>query len=141
MLEYKQGSWPVEVGIDVAWGDMDAFAHVNNIVYLRWFETARIHFFERAGIMDRKADEKIGPILAKTSCAYLRPVTFPDRIWAATRCSRVGRSSFEMVYELRSEQLGELCATGDSVIVMVDYKTGRSDPLSDATRERLQSLM
>ena len=47
---------PVSVQIPVAWGDMDAFGHVNNTVYLRWFETARIAFF-------RAVDRSLEPVV------------------------------------------------------------------------------
>ena len=55
-------SYPVQLEIPVAWGDMDAFGHVNNTVYLRWFESARIAFFERISIRASRP-EKVGPIL------------------------------------------------------------------------------
>ena len=133
--------WPVQVRIEVAWGDMDAFQHVNNIVYLRWFETARIHFFERAAILSRMQSEQIGPILARTSCDYVRPVAYPDTVTAKTRCTRIGGSSFDMAYEIISDALGSVCARGDCVIVMVDYKTVKAVALDDRLRARLEQLV
>ena len=44
------GRWPVRRELPVQWGDMDAFAHVNNTVYLRWFETVRIAYFEELDV-------------------------------------------------------------------------------------------
>src|SRR4051812_27249954 len=56
----------VTVEIPVAWGDMDAFGHVNNTVYFRWFESARIAYFEKIGLNERMKRDKKGPILART---------------------------------------------------------------------------
>lgn len=140
MTQTDEATWPVRAHVDVAWGDMDAFQHVNNVVYLRWFETARIELFARAGILDRMNTERIGPILATTSCTYLRPVTFPDTVTVMTRCTRVGRSSFGMSYRVTSERLGIDCAEGDCVIVMVNYDTGISAALDDHQRAALISL-
>lgn len=59
----------VEIEIPVAWGEMDAYGHVNNIVYLRWFESCRMAYFRRSGVIDRVEGEGIGPILARTTIA------------------------------------------------------------------------
>jgi acyl-CoA thioester hydrolase len=141
-MDDKQGgeSWPVELKIDVAWGDMDSFAHVNNVVYLRWFESARIRFFERAQMMQRMKTERVGPILARTSCDYRRPVAYPDTVTVKTRCTRVGGKSFDMAYEVTSHALGGVCATGDCVIVMCDYKSGAAVQIDDTLRVALELL-
>ena len=81
-------SYPVQLEIPVAWGDMDAFGHVNNTVYLRWFESARIAFFERIDI-DATRPEKVGPILASTTCDYLTPVAYPATVVVGARAQRV----------------------------------------------------
>ena len=70
-------SYPVHLEIPVAWGDMDAFGHVNNTVYFRWFESGRMALFERIGIGSERP-ERVGPILASTSCEFLAPVVLID---------------------------------------------------------------
>ncbi len=132
--------WPVSVRIPVAWGDMDSFQHVNNVVYLRWFETARIAFFERLRMMDRMESDRIGPILAKTSCTFVRPVAYPDTVIAEASCTAVGGKSFTMAYRVRSEALGKVAAEGDGVIVMFDYANDRAVPVDDTLRAGLESL-
>ena len=49
--------WPVTIELPVQWGDMDSFGHVNNVVYLRWFESARIAYGNRIGLADLKATQ------------------------------------------------------------------------------------
>jgi acyl-CoA thioester hydrolase len=73
-------AFPVSLTIPVAWGDMDAFGHVNNTVYLRWLESARIDYFKKVGLLDRMARDRVGPILARTEIDYRRPVTWPDTV-------------------------------------------------------------
>ena len=72
-------TWPSRVEIPVAWGDMDAFGHVNNVVYFRWFETGRIHFFGLVGILEAISSLGQGPILAEPQCRFRHqyPVTSP----------------------------------------------------------------
>ena len=64
----------VTMNIPVAWGEMDAMGHVNNIIYFRYFETVRIEYFNRLGMMDYQRESGIGPILASTEYRYKLPL-------------------------------------------------------------------
>jgi len=132
--------YPLSVEIPVAWGDMDAYQHVNNIVYLRWFETARIAYFERLGLVDRKEREGVGPILARSTIDYRRAVTYPDSVRVDIAVPHVGGSSFKMVYRLWSRALDAEAASGESVIVIYDYRAGRSAPVDDRLRAAIAAL-
>ncbi|MBK9733733.1 MAG: acyl-CoA thioesterase [Saprospiraceae bacterium] len=71
------------VAIPIAWGDMDAAQHVNNIMYLRYGETSRIAYMQSVGLGFDLS--KTGVILAEINCKYKMPLTFPDTIWVGTR--------------------------------------------------------
>ena len=64
--------FPVVVQLPLHWGEMDAFGHLNNVVYFRYFETARIHYFERCGFMATYEQDRGGAILHSTSCRVRR---------------------------------------------------------------------
>ena len=130
----------VVVEIPVAWAEMDALQHVNNTVFFRYFEIARIEYLERIGFVDDRASEGIGPILASTQCRFRRPVTFPDllRVGAKTAC--VEEDRFEMVYRVVSEKLGEIAAEGSAVVVSYDYRVGRKTRLPQAVREAIAQV-
>jgi acyl-CoA thioester hydrolase len=128
---------PVRLRIPVAWGDMDAFGHVNNVVYLRWFESGRIALFDRVGILHAGVPSGPGPILARTGCEFLLPLSYPDFVTVETRIATIGTKSFVMTYEVRSEGVDAVAARGDGVIVWYDYGAGRSIPVPDALRQRL----
>ena len=134
------GRFPVTLEIPVAWGDMDAFGHVNNTVYLRWCESARIAYFERTGMMERMQREGVGPILARASVDYRKPVVYPATVRAKATISRIGNTSAEMRYRIELIPRGELVAEGDSVLVLIDYKTGAKVPLSEELRARIVGL-
>lgn len=132
---------PVTLDVAVAWGDMDAFLHVNNTVYLRWMESARIAYFHRVGMLEQMESTRVGPILARTEIDYRLPVTFPDTIRVEVGVEKVGRTSFVMVYRLTSAQKDNaVVAQGKTVIVNLDYGTGQAVPLSEALRARLSAL-
>ena len=92
--------WPVTIELPVQWGDMDSFGHVNNIVYLRWFESARIAYFEKAGILSQMPD--IGPIQARQVIDYRLPLTYPDRLLVSATVTKLGNTSFTMALRARS---------------------------------------
>lgn len=134
-------TWPVNLSIPVAWGDLDAFNHVNNTVYFRWFESARIAYFERVGMLDAMHEHNVGPILARTHCDFRLPITYPDQVTASTRISRVGKTSFVMEYQVTStKHQGAIAAAGEGIVVMVSYRNGQKTPVSAQVREAIEGL-
>lgn len=130
----------VTLRIAVAWGDMDALAHVNNTVFLRWFESARIAWWERLGFSDRPQDDGIGPILARTAIDYRRPVTYPDTVEISVKTLRVGSKSVTLGYEVRSSaQDGALVAEGETVLVLFNYHLKTPLPIDDALRSKMEA--
>jgi acyl-CoA thioester hydrolase len=134
------GRYPVSTAIPVAWGEMDAFQHVNNVTYARWLESGRIAYFDRIGLLDSMRQDGVGPILAKLAIQYRRPVTFPDTIRVETTVTRIGNSSFDVASRIRSQVLGVEVATDEEVIVLVDYRTGKPTPLPGRLRAAITAL-
>ena len=134
-------SEPVSIEIPVAWGDMDAFGHVNNTIYLRWFESVRIAFFYAAEVPHQRVAMTQAPILAHTSCTFELPLTFPDTVRVTASVGRVGTKSFTMLYEVWSRAHGRRAAHGDGVVVWYDYPSARSAPIPDGLRQRLEAFV
>lgn len=119
---------PLSFAITVAWGDMDAYGHVNNTVYLRWCESARIAFFERIGLERSRQESGIGGILAKIDCRFKAPVVYPDQVRVQLALDRVGQQDFELGYLVFSEGLGKTVAEAHDRVVCYDYgKLQKSD--------------
>ena len=127
------------IRLPVQWGDQDAFGHVNNTVYFRWFESARIAYFQHTGIEGPLAAVGLGPILASIKCDYRRQITYPDVVLVGARVTRVGNSSLSMRHGLYSERLGVIAAEGDSVIVAFDYEANASKRIPEEVRTILAS--
>jgi len=118
----KLADFPVQVKISIAWGEMDAYGHINNIYYLRYFETARIQYLLENGLFDLKVETGLGPILAQTTCKFHKPLSYPDQIVVGAKVKSIGKSSFVMEYIIVSEKVG-VAASGEAVIVIYDYNT------------------
>lgn len=137
MEQQQFGQWPISVEIPVAWGEMDALGHVNNTVYLRWFETARIGYFHALGIATTMHQAGEGPILARQAIDYRRPVVFPDAVAVETTVTGIGRTSFVMAFRIRSQTHRAIVAEGEGVFVMVRYKDGEKVPVTDDLRRTI----
>jgi len=132
--------WPVVVELPVAWGEMDAFGHVNNIVYFRYFETARIAYFERLAVPEFLARDPVGPILAETACRFRAALSYPDTVSVGARVASVGEDRFVMRYAVLSRRLGRLAAEGEGTLVCFDYRQNRKAPVPDRLRGRIAEV-
>lgn len=131
--------YPVVVSIPIAWGEMDALGHLNNIIYFRYFETARMRYLEQAGLIEIMKQIGIGPILAKTSCTYRVPLYYPDTLSVGARVSTIGNTHFTMEYLVVSPKLGA-AATGDSVVVTFDYRANAKAPVPEPVIRAIEGL-
>lgn len=119
------------------WGEMDALGHMNNVSYFRYFEQARISWFDSLEIDYRPGAQ--GPILGTMTCKYVKPAVYPVEFELTTYAGRPGRSSFRMwheLYDAASPQ--ERFAEVEAVMVWIDIADGRSRPLPDWMRNLLQ---
>lgn len=127
--------FPMFITLPVQWGDMDAFGHVNNAVPARWFESARIAYLEQAGLKEMMAGEAAGPIVASLTLHYRKQITYPDTVHVAARVGRMGRSSFTMEHAVYSEAGDWICADGEAVVVVFDYRAQRPVRVPDSIRQ------
>jgi acyl-CoA thioester hydrolase len=130
----------VVIALPVFWGDQDAFGHVNNNAYFRWFESARIAYSERIGLLDLFRKHRIGPILASIACDYRRQLTFPDTVHVGVRVTRIGRSSLGLEHAILSENQKAVAAEGTSTIVVFDYRTNQSFAVSADLRRSIEEI-
>jgi acyl-CoA thioester hydrolase len=138
-MTQKRGA-RMSISIPVAWGDMDPYQHVNNTVYARWIESARIAFFTRVGLMERMHHERIGPILARLTIEYRRPVTYPDVIRVEIEAAKIGRTSLTLRHRISSEDQKAEVATGEDVSVVFDYRAGRPTAVDDRLRAAIAAV-
>ncbi len=139
-LHPELSAHPIQLNIPVSFGDMDAYGHVNNTRYFRWFEDVRFAAFTIAKMQEVQERTGLGPILARTSCVFKAPVTYPDTIFAGVRVTDIGEDRFTMEHRLVSETQGIVVAEGDARIVVIDYRRGGKAPLPAEVRVVLEGM-
>ncbi len=122
-------NFPVTIEVPVAWGEMDAFGHVNNIVYFRYFESARIAYFDKIEFIKFKENIGVGPILSKTSCRFKIALSFPDTVQIGARSTDIEEDRFLMHYRVVSKKHNSVAAEGDGMIVCFDYRKNKKTSL------------
>lgn len=128
--------YPVIYKQNVAWGDMDAFGHVNNVQYYRYIESARIAYFDALQVFTEDALT----VVASSQCKYLKPVFYPDQLTIYTRIDEMRNSAIRMHYILWSEQQNQVVAEGEAVVVFVDKIEMKKMNIPTALRERIINL-
>jgi len=123
----------------VQWGDQDAYGHVNNVVYFRWMESARIEYFRRSGL-GTTDNSGVGPILASLQCDFRRQLRYPDTLLISGSITSIGRTSMKMVHRIYSETQRAIAAEGDSVLVFFDYQSQRPFVVPDNVRAAIDAF-
>lgn len=132
--------FPVVLEWPVQWGDQDALGHVNNTVYFRWCESARVAYLQKLGLADWLAPTVLGPILAKIECNYRRQLHFPDSVHVGSRVTKLGNTSLVMEHSIVSDQQNAIVAESSSVIVVFNYQSQRPAAIPAEVRSAIEKL-
>jgi acyl-CoA thioester hydrolase len=139
-LEQFKADFPVILPIRVAWGEMDAFQHVNNVSYIRYFESARIAYMEAMNMEANIKTSPVGPILGDIYCRYRRPVVYPDTLHIGTKISEIQEFGFVMEYQAFSEKQKTVTTLGYCKIVMIDYRSGKKVAVEGEMLDKILKL-
>ena len=124
------------VEVPLRWGDMDAMAHLNNVMYFRLMEEARIQWFQQFELPTLPTGEAC--ILAHASCDFVRAMTYPGVAVVRHAVEKLGRSSVEISVTIEKKgEPGVIYATGRNVLVWYDYAAGKSLPWPDKVRRAI----
>jgi len=127
------------MNLRIDWSDLDFLGHVNNIVYFRYTQTARIHYLEKLGFTELSHVMSPGPILASTKCDFRLPLFYPGNIVIESRVDFIKTTSFGLDHRIWNDN-NELVAEAHDVLVWYDYATKMKVKLSDEIRRRIESL-
>ena len=126
--------------ITTRWMDNDAYGHINNVVYYSFFDTVVNEYLIAQGGLDIANSTVIG-LMVETHCNYFSSITYPDKVHAALRVSRLGTSS--VTYEIGIFRNDETAASaqGHAVHVFVDRATNKPVALPEELKAALQKLV
>jgi acyl-CoA thioester hydrolase len=122
---------------EVVFGDLDAFGHVNNAVYLTYLENARIGYMRE--VLSIESLEDLLVIVAKVKIDFRSRASLGEVLEIGARVSRIGTKSFDLDHEVRGPD-ARLVAVASTTLVTFDYRGDTTMPVPDLWRERIQSF-
>lgn len=131
--------YPVKLELRLDWSEMDMFGHINNVSYFKYIQAARVNYWETIGLTELLSESRIGPILASTSCQFLKPLFYPGNIVVGTKVDYIKNSSFGIHHYIMNDT-AEIVATAIDVIVVYDFKTNTKIPFPEDLRKKVEEL-
>lgn len=121
--------------IEVRFRDLDALAHVNNAVYLTYFEISRMHYWK--ALFGDGAFERYSFVVVRAECNYRSPAHIGEMLKVFTKVSELKNSSFTFQYEVVEAQTGRLVADGSTVQACFDPAAKRAIAIPSELRRRI----
>ncbi len=128
------------ITIAIQWGDMDALGHVNNVMFFRYLESARVAYIHALGLDSLREVDGVGFILQSAQCRFRRPLFFPDTIRVITQLISIETDRFTLGHEIISQKSGEVTAHGSGTIVTYDYAAGTKVKMPDRIHRAIEAL-
>lgn len=132
--------YPVVIDQSIAWGEMDAYQHVNNVVYFRYFENVRIEYLEQIAWEESMRDFRIGPIVSAVQARFRRPLTYPDTISIAAKLRDIEEDRFHLRHIIVSHGQCVVTTEGEGTVVTFDYGRNVKAMIPEKMRERIMRL-
>ena len=124
--------------IEVRYGDLDPQGHLNNAMYLTYFEQARLWYLEELGLFSKdQSFLEIGVIVADTHIKYRAPVYVGTTVQVGVRTAAIGNKSLTLEQTIEDGTRGTLYADGTVILVAYDYRTHQSTPVTEVWRRKI----
>ena len=132
--------YSIVVDLPVQWSEMDYFRHVNNAIYFKYFEFARIAYLQKMNYQKIMKESSISIIIASIEAKFITPLFYPDTIQIGTTISSLQSDRFIMDYAIFSTAQRRIAATGSSVVVTYDYKLNKKVGIPDNIRQLIKDI-
>lgn len=133
---FELAQYPIVYDQKIAWGDMDAFGHVNNVIFYRYIESARLAYLDQLNILS----EPLLTVVLSNQCHYLKPVVYPDQLKVGVKVEEIRNSAFRMKYTLYSEEQKSIVANAEAVIVCVDKTSMQKIKIPEYIVDKIKQL-
>ena len=126
--------------IQIRFSDVDVIGHVNNIIFLQYYDTGKAAFM--TDLLGRSISwQEVDTVVANIDCAFIAPIFYGEKIEVLTACTYLHDKSFKLLQMIRNMETGEVKSLCETVMVSFDPDTQKAAPLSDIWREKLSSCL
>lgn len=132
--------YPVIAEYPIQWGELDVYGHVNNVTFLRWFESVRAVYGLRVGVDMTPRGAGYGAIVSSVTCRYLRPLRFPGNVVVGVRVARLSIGSVTLEFRIVDAATGVPAAEGSCDAVLFNHADQRPCPVPDTIRTAVEAI-
>lgn len=126
--------------IQIRFSDVDVIGHVNNIIFLQYYDTGKAAFMTE--LLGRSISwYEVDVVVANIDCAFIAPILYGENIEVLTACTYIHDKSFKLLQMLRNKDTGEVKSICETVMVSFDPDTQKVAPLKDEWRQRLNECL
>jgi acyl-CoA thioester hydrolase len=126
-----------KLSLRLDWSEMDLFGHINNVSFFKYIQSARVNYWEVTGIPQISETNKIGSMLASSSCQMKRPLFYPGNILIESWMEYIKNSSFSIHHRMLIEK-GELSAEAQDVMVLYDFNKNEKVLFPQSLKEKIE---
>jgi len=131
--------FPVSLQLRIDWSELDLFGHVNNVMFMKYVQAARVNYWETIGLYQEFLKTKQGPMLASVNCQFRRPLFYPGTVTIRTRMEFIKNTSFGFHHELLDNK-GEVAAEAHDVMVSFDFNKNEKIPFPEELKKAVEKL-
>lgn len=135
----EQKDYPVRLDLRIDWAELDMFGHVNNVMFMKYVQASRVHYWEQIGLYQHFLKTNRGPMVAALSCTFKKPLHYPGAITILSRMKYIRNTSFSIAHRI-VDAAGGTAAEAEDVIVMYDFNKNEKISFPDEFRTRVEDL-
>lgn len=139
MMQNENPKYPITITLRIDWCDLDIFKHVNNVMYFKYIQTARVNYWEQSKLVSMYEEDGIIPMLLSTQCRYIKPMYYPGDVTVKSSITYIKNSSFGLSH-LLFDHHGDLVAEAQDVMVLLNEKTQQKVTVPDEIRAHIKSI-
>lgn len=129
----------ITLQLRIDWAELDLFGHVNNVMFMKYVQAARVNYWEKMGLYQDFLVSKKGPMLASVHCDFKKPLFYPGEVTIRSRVEFVKNTSFGFHHELLNAD-GEIAAEAHDVLVYFDFNTNQKAQLPETYRSAIEKI-
>lgn len=123
----------------IDWSELDLFGHVNNVMFYKYIQAARVRFWEQIGLYDQFKNDGIAPLLASATIDFKKPLMYPGNVIIQYTPAFIKNTSFGLEYSLLNDK-NEIVAFGRDTMVLYDFNKNEKLNIPDNLRENINKL-
>lgn len=138
-MEQNQEHFPVRLGLRIDWAEQDLFGHVNNVMFMKYIQAARVNYWEQIGLYQYFRETNMGPMLVHVHCDYKKPLHYPGNMTILSRMKFIKNTSFSIQHRILDHE-GAVSAEAEDVIVMYDFNKNEKILFPNEFRKKVEEL-